>query len=259
MEMLNKSVRENYSTGNHLKMWKVLLLVFLPPTILMMAYALVGQLFGEKIPTILIFFILAMFILFPFQLFVIINASKKAYGRYSFKSAFSNHQKQSWWKIIAYGSVLFGFAGIMTVTIAPLEDMLFAPIADQLLRLIPPYFDWMNIEYLQNYSRNVLLITCFLYFIFNVFIGPIVEELFFRGYLTAKMSRFGNYTPFIVTVLFSLYHFWLPFNNLFRIIAFYPAYYIAWKKKNIYIAIVFHCLCNLISTIFFIVAVISFL
>lgn len=259
MEMLNKSVREDYSTDNHLKMWKVLLLIFLPPTILMGAYAVVGQLFGEIIPTILIFYLLAMVILFPFQLSVIITASKKEYGRYSLKSAFSNYQKLSWWKIIAYASVLFGFAGIITVTVAPLEDLLFAPILDQLLLLIPPYFDWTNIDYLQNYSRNVLLLTCFLCFIFNVIIGPIVEELFFRGYLTAKMSRFGKYTPFIVTVLFSLYHFWLPFNNLFRIIVFYPAYYIAWKKKNIYIAIVFHCLCNLISTIFFIVAVFAVL
>lgn len=257
--MSNESRHENYNTSNQLKMWKVLLLVFLPPTILMVAYALVGQLFGEMIPTILIFFILTMLLLFPFQLFVILNTSKKQFDRYSLKSAFSNHQKLSWWKVIAYASVLFGFAGIMTVTIAPLEDMVFAPIVDQLLLIIPPYFDWTNIDYLQNYSTNVLFITCFFYFILNVFIGPIVEELFFRGYLTAKMSRFGNYTPFIVTVLFSFYHFWLPFNNIFRIIAFYPAYYIAWKKKNIYIAIVFHCLCNLISTIFFIVAVLTIL
>ena len=99
------------------------------------------------------------------------------------------------------------------------------------------------------------MLTFTMYFILNVFVGPIVEELFFRGYLTAKVSRYGKYAPFIVTVLFSLYHLWLPFNNLFRIAAFYPAYYIAWKKKNIYIAIVFHCLCNLISAISFISAV----
>jgi hypothetical protein len=32
---------------------------------------------------------------------------------------------------------------------------------------------------------------------------------------------------------------------------------IAWKKKNIYISIVFHCLCNFISTVSFIISVYS--
>ncbi|UTR10168.1 CPBP family intramembrane metalloprotease [Evansella sp. LMS18] len=241
--------------GNNLSMGKVLLLIFLPTTVLTLVYLLAGYVLGNSIPTILLFFLLAMFILFPFQIFVVARASKKEYGNYSWKSAFANHQKLAWWKIFVYAAFLFGFAGIMSVTIAPLEDMLFAPVSDRLFNVLPPYFDWTNIDYLQNYSRNILLFTCVMFFILNVFVGPIVEELFFRGYLTSKLSRFGNYTPFIVTVLFSLYHFWLPFSNLFRIIAFFPAYYLAWKKKNIFIAILFHCLCNAVSTIGFIVAV----
>ena len=204
-------------------------------------------------------FLLAMFILFPIELLVVLFASKKEYGRYSLKSAFSNHQKLCWWKIFIYGSLLLTFAGIMSVTIAPLENMLFAPIANRLTHIISPYFDWNNIDYLKQYSKNILLLTCVMCFILNVFIGPIVEELFFRGYLTSKISRFGSYAPFIITVLFSLYHFWLPFNNLFRIIVFYPAAYFAWKKKNIYISIVSHCLYNLVSSISIIVAVYSVL
>jgi membrane protease YdiL (CAAX protease family) len=61
----------------------------------------------------------------------------------------------------------------------------------------------------------------------------------------------------IITILFSLYHFWSPLNNLFRIAVFFPASLIIWKKKNIYISIVFHCLCNLLSTISFIITVYS--
>lgn len=196
-----------------------------------------------------------MVLLFPVQIFIIVRASKKEYGKYSLKSAFRNHQTISWWKVIIYASILWGFAGIMSVTILPLELSLFAPIRERLLTTFPPYFDWANLDYLQHYSRDILLLAGIGYFILNGFIGPIVEELFFRGYITSKLSRFGDYTPVIVTVLFSLYHFWLPFNNLFRIIAFYPAFYLAWKMKNIYIAIVFHCLCNLVSAIGFIVLV----
>ena len=122
---------------------------------------------------------------------------------------------------------------------------------------MPAYFDWHNIEYYQRYSKNILLVTCVVYSILNVIIAPIIEELFFRGYLTSKLSRVGDSAPLIITVLFSLYHFWLPFNNLFRISAFLPAALIAWRKKNIYIAIVFHCLCNVFSTVSFIVSAYS--
>jgi membrane protease YdiL (CAAX protease family) len=215
----------------------------------------VGHLLQNTIPSLLLFYLLAMFILFPIELFIVLYGGKKEYGRYSLKSAFSNYQKLCWWKIFIYGSLLLAFAGIMSVTIAPLENMLFAPITNRLTHIIPPYFDWNNIDYLKQYSKNILLLTCVMYFILNVIIGPIIEELFFRGYLTSKISRFGNYAPLIITVLFSLYHFWLPFNNLFRIIVFYPAAYFAWKKKNIYISIVSHCLYNLVSSINIIAAV----
>ena len=163
-------------------------------------------------------------------------------------------KKMSWWKIFIYGLLLFGFAGLMSATIAPLEIMLTAPLADKLAYIMPAYFDWNNMEYLMQYSKNILLITFIVYFALNVIIGPIIEELFFRGYLTSKISRFGKWSPFIITVLFSLYHFWLPFNNLFRIAIFLPAAYFAWKEKNIYISIVFHCLCSLLATISFVVA-----
>jgi uncharacterized protein len=246
------------STGD-LSIWKVLLLIFIPPSLLMAAYVLAGNLLQDTMPSLLLFYLLALSILFPIQLLVLLFASKKEHGSYSLRSAFSNHQKLSWWKIVLYGAVLWGFAGLMTVTIAPLEGMLFAPISERLSAIIPSYFDWTNLEYLQRYPRNVLLLTCGMYLLLNGFVGPISEELFFRGYITSKMSRFGKYAPLIVTVLFSLYHFWSPFSNLFRIFAFYPAAYVAWRMNNIFISIVFHVLSNVFSSIVFIVAVSAFL
>jgi len=241
-------MRENMS------LTKLLGLVFIPTTLLTLVYIIVGQL-QDTIPSLLLFFLLATVILSPIELFVVLYASKKEYGSYSLKSAFSNHKKMSWWKIFIYGFLLFGFAGLMSATIAPLENMLMAPLADKLAHILPESFNWGNMEKLNQYPKNILLLTWVAYFVFNVIIGPIVEELFFRGYLTSRISKFGKWAPVIITVLFSLYHFWLPLNNLFRIAIFLPASYFAWKEKNIYISIVFHCLCNLFATISFIVAV----
>jgi len=233
---------------------KILFMIFVPSSILTAIYIIVGGL-NQTVPSLLLFYICATLLLFPIELGVVLHASKKEYGRYSLKSAFANYNKMSWWKIFLYGAFLFGFAGLMSVALAPLENNLFAPISNKLKQSIPAYFDWQNIEYLKQYSKDILLLTCISYFILNVFVGPIIEELFFRGYLTSKISRFGNFAPLIITILFSLYHLWLPFNNLFRISIFFPAAWLAWKKKNIFISIVFHCLCNLLSTIIFIVSV----
>lgn len=234
----------------------MIVLIFIPTTALTIVYSFIG--FSQPpIPSILLFCLLALPILLGFQVGIILKASKKEIGTYCMSSSFSNYNKISKWKIFLYGMILCAFAGVMSIVIAPLENSLLSPLSNAVSQLTPEYFDWNSIEYIKQYPRNTVVLTCTVYFLFNVLIGPIVEELFFRGYMTSKISRFGSFAPLIITVLFSLYHFWLPFNNLFRIFAFFPAAFVAWKKKNIYIAIVFHCLCNLFSTVSFIIAVCS--
>lgn len=246
----------NLITKNNISLKKLFGLIFIPTSLLTITYVIVGLL-QQTIPSILLFFLLAILILFPIELGVVLLSSKKEYGSYSLKSAFQDYEKMSWGKILLYGFVLFGFAGLMTVTIAPLEQVLTAPLADRFANILPTYFDWYNIEFLKGYSNNILMITVLIFFLMNVIVGPIIEELFFRGYLTSKISRYGKWAPLIVTVLFSIYHFWLPFNNLFRIAIFFPAAYIAWKKKNIYITMAFHIFSNLFSTISIIIAIYS--
>lgn len=235
---------------------KVAAFVFIPTTLLTVIYVFMGYK-QTSIPSLLLFFLLAMITMFPFQITIVLKESKSEQGKYNLKSAFTHYNKMSPLKIFVYGAVLFGFAGLMSITVAPLENSLFAPLSNKFLHIMPEYFDWNNIEYIRGFSKEVLLVTCVVYFMFNVIVFPIIEELFFRGYLTSQISRFGNFAPLIITVLFSLYHFWLPLNNLFRICVFFPAAWVAWKKKNIYISIVFHCLCNFLSTISFIISVYS--
>lgn len=240
--------------GKQMSLPKVLALVFMPSILLTAMYVIVGRL-NQTIPSLLLFYVLAVLILFPIEIGVVLKASQKEYGRYALKSAETGPHKMSWWKTFIYGASLFAFAGIMSVTIAPLENSLFAPISSELTQSMPAYFDWNNIESFKQYPKDILLLTFIGYFILNVFVGPIIEELFFRGYLTAKVSRYGKLAPLMITVLFSLYHLWLPFHNLFRIAIFFPAAWLAWRKKNIYISIVFHCLSNLFATISLIISV----
>ena len=102
MNLLKTNNSNDKSTTN-LSLWKVILLIFVPTSILTLTYILVGHLVQEFIPSYLLFFILALLVLFPVQLIVVLKASKKEYGKYSFRSAFSNYQKLSWWKVFIYG------------------------------------------------------------------------------------------------------------------------------------------------------------
>ncbi|MCF7934471.1 MAG: CPBP family intramembrane metalloprotease [Spirochaetia bacterium] len=246
---------ETYTgAGEELSLLRVIGLIGLPTTLLTATYIIVG-LIQDRIPSLLLFFLLAMVILFPFELSVVLRAGRRQYGRFSLRSACTDHSRMSWWKILVYASVLFGFAGLMTAVIVPFELRVTAPLARQLHTHLPAYFDWTDIEQLRSYSKGIVVMTCIAYVLLNGFVGPIIEELFFRGYLTSGIRRYGRWAPLIITVLFSLYHLWLPFNNLFRIAIFLPAAYAAWKKKNLYLSIWFHCLCNLFSSASFIIAV----
>lgn len=231
----------------------LILRIFAPTIVLSLSYLILGHFCN--MPYILLFSILGTVILVPMELGMIISASKKEYGTYSLKSAFQGQEKLALWKIVLIAFVFFGVAGLLSAFVAPLENQIFAQMRTALLNSLPIGFDWTNFEYLKSFSKPISILTCIYYGIFNVLIAPITEELFFRGYLTSHYKKQSSFLPIFIAILFSLYHFWLPFNNIFRILAFAPVAYVAYKKKNLYISIFFHCLCNLFSTVGFAVAV----
>lgn len=233
----------------------MLVRIFVPATILSATYLALGHFC--KIPHLLLFCILGTVTLVPIELGMILCASKKENGTYSLKSAFVGQEKLPIWKILLIAFIFFGVAGLLSAFVAPIENQIMAEMRATVLGNLPTGFDWTNYEYMKSYSRPILILLCVYYCVFNVLIGPITEELFFRGYLTSHYEKQSWFTPILIAILFSLYHFWLPFNNVFRILAFAPVAYVAYKKKNIYISICFHCMCNLFSSISFVLAVLG--
>lgn len=233
----------------------LILRIFTPTIVLSLSYLLLG--YFCNIPHILLFCVLGTVILVPMELGIIAFASKRENGVYSLKSAFVGQEKIALWKILIIAFVFFGVAGLLSAFVAPIENRFFAEIRATVLNNLPIGFDWTNYEYVKSFSKPILVLTCVYYGVFNVLIGPITEELFFRGYLTSHYKKQSWFLPILIAVLFSLYHFWLPFNNVFRILAFAPVAYVAYKKKNLYISIYFHCLCNLFSVVGFVVAILQ--
>jgi hypothetical protein len=48
--------------------------------------------------------------------------------------------------------------------------------------------------------------------VFNGLVGPITEELYFRGFLLPRIDRYGIWAPVLNTFLFSIYHVWTPWR-----------------------------------------------
>lgn len=130
---------------------------------------------------------------------------------------------------------------------------LLTPLANSLRTLLFPMWptSLLLTEFAQNldqYSRSVLWLVALLSVLLNVLV-PIVEELYFRGFLLPRMSSFNKWAPLVNITLFSLYHFWLPWEFLNRIIALFPMAYSVWRKRNILISIWVHVVINTLGSI----------
>lgn len=140
-----------------------------------------------------------------------------------------------------------------------LPCMLFSMAAFMLLsgveRPLWRIFDWVPAWFridrfdISSMGTTVLVVTIALNFVMNGILGPLVEELYFRGFLLPRMGRLGKAAPLANAVLFSLYHFFSPWENVTRIVALIPYIYAVWYKRNIRIGIFVHCTLNTLSAI----------
>ncbi len=86
-------------------------------------------------------------------------------------------------------------------------------------------------------------------FAFSIFVAalnvilPLVEELYFRGFLLPRMERLGFWAPVLNVALFSVYHLWAPSltDQFLRVAGYLPVVFLVWWKRDIRIAIVVHC------------------
>ncbi len=97
-----------------------------------------------------------------------------------------------------------------------------------------------------TYATWVLVVVFTAAFAINGVIGPVVEELYFRGHLLPRIDRFGRGAPVLNAVLFSLYHFWTPWQNIGRILALLPWIFTVWRKRSLALSMAVHISVNCI-------------
>jgi membrane protease YdiL (CAAX protease family) len=205
------------------------------------AYIILTPIFLNKgYPAILGILIAAAVVILPIELGILLYQAKTNGGRYSLKDVVLYREPLPKWQyvVIPLGLVIWGF---LATGITPLLDNL---IAEAWFSWLPEWFFIFDLSQFSEYASSALMLTFIVGLIVNGFALPLVEELYFRGYLLPRLERFGKWAPFINLCLFSLYHFWTPWQTISRIIWMLPWIYTAWRKRNIYLIIITHCTAN---------------
>ena len=217
------------------------------------------ELFGldQRLGPLVGFLMAILFVLIPVQLGILLLAGKSETGKYTIKGIIPYLEKSRTRDYLIYVPALILFSLILFVLIAP-------AIQPHIVRI---FFSWWPEEYnfqliLQDPStiagyKGVKILLLF-YILLSCIAGPLVEELYFRGYLLPRMEKYsGSWSPFINTTLFSLYHFFSPWEFLIRIVAIYPMVYIVKKKKNIRLGILVHVILNTLGGMIMLVIILS--
>lgn len=183
-------------------------------------------------------------VLIPIQLGLIAAAARQRTGSWRLRGALGYTRRLP-------PRTLAGL-GLATLTWAGLAFTLTAPIGETLHAIA---FSWWPVELdytahladPRRYTPELLAGLWVTGLIVTTVAAPVVEELYFRGFLLPRLEHLGRWAPVLNTVLFALYHAWSPWQILTRIVATLPLYYATWRTRAIWLAIIVHVALNLIG------------
>jgi membrane protease YdiL (CAAX protease family) len=229
------------------KIWQSLSWHLIPGVLItIFIYFVTPLLMKAGFPTMMGIMMAILVILIPFELGYLLYQSKKSTGRLSIKAVISEQKPVVWWQFALIVTGLIFWCGLIFISMAPVDKF----ITNNWFSWLPPTFIFsLSPDSVSQYPAWAVKVTVIAAFILNGFAGPIVEELYFRGYLLPRIPVSRVWAPLVNVVLFSLYHFFSPWQNFTRILAMIPMVYaVAWKR-NIYLSMATHCIGNTIGMI----------
>jgi membrane protease YdiL (CAAX protease family) len=208
---------------------KSVILHLLPGAVGTFAYVIITPFLMESgYPSILGILTAAAVVILPIELGYLLYQSRKINGNFLLKGIVLYQKSLPKWQyvVIPLGLVIWGF---LVTGITPLLDNV---IVENLFSWLPDWYFIFDPNQFRGYARPALLLTFWVGLIVNGFVLPTVEEMYFRGYLLPRIERFGKWVPLINLSLFSLYHFWTPWQFISRIILLLPWVYVAWRTAQ---------------------------
>lgn len=189
-------------------------------------------------------------IILPFIFGLLFYIGYKRNGSLSLDGVVLYRERIPWWQYLIFVPVVF-FSTAIVPLLEPVSNFIF----DSLFSWWPAMYD-LSFD-LRGYSPSIITATFIFNFLIIGLLVPIAEEIYFRGYLLPRLSRFGFWAVPIHTILFGLFHVWTPWMAVARAIGVIPLAYITQRKQNIYIGIIVHILINTLDVVMGIMLVLS--
>jgi membrane protease YdiL (CAAX protease family) len=232
-------------TPKPLGAWHMLGLHLIPGALITAFFFLIAPaVMRAGFPAYMAIMLAILLILIPFELGFLLYQGKKRNGRFSLEGIVLFREHTPAWQTILLVLVLFVWSGLMFGLLPKVDDY-----------FVRTWFAWFPTWSLpgnmlgdsSQYSKTALTLSLLAGLALNGIAGPIVEELYFRGYLLPRIPASRWWAPLINVLLFSLYHFFSPWQNVTRILALIPLVYaVAWKR-NISISMWTHCILNTVG------------
>lgn len=197
-------------------------------------------------PLLMVVNLFALGVIIPFELGVLLTLGVRQNHALSLKGIVLNRQPISWRTLaLLVPPLVVWSAFIFAVLSPPIEQFL----KHQVFFWMPSWFFALgSLNAHPGVSRAVLLITVGTYLVINP-LTAFVEELYFRAYLLPRMTQLKGGAPLVNATLFSLQHWFSPWQNPARLLALVPLVYtVAWKR-NLVISVAVHVVLDVLSGI----------
>ena len=204
-------------------------------------------------PPLLAFLLAILFIDIPILLGVMLFEGKKQNGRLSLKGVVLYREKISWGMFALIFVGAFVGVYVLVTLITPVNTFL----TEKFFSGLPKWIFLDGQSQYMAFTKNVLVTTFAFHLVLTGLVLPWIEELYFRGYLLPRISRFNWWAPVISGLFFGLYHSWQPFGFLTVFLLGAILSTIVMWKRDIRLSIGLHVCANAFARLVFLMAALA--
>jgi membrane protease YdiL (CAAX protease family) len=204
-------------------------------------------------PPLMAFLLAILLVDLPVMWSILLYAGWKQNGRLSLDGVILYREKLTWKKFIAVFIGAFVVAYVLIMLAASLTEIL----TTKLFSGLP---EWLFLEEQSQYlayAKNILVAVFTFQLVLTGILLPWTEELYFRGYLMPRISRYGKWTPLIGGLLFGLYHCWQPFGFVSVFLLGTMLGYVIWWQRDIRLSISLHVVANVFARLVFLLTALA--
>jgi len=193
-------------------------------------------------PSMVALYLSVILALVPACMTLILYFGYKRNGRFSLEGVVLYREPIQLRKYFAYVPLIFAVS-LMVILVGD-------KFLDGVLKMT--FFSWMPApDYgLGGGFTKSTLVTSYVLAALSLPLEVAIEELYFRGFLLPRMHYAGRWTTPLHSLLFALYHVWIPWRLITLTISMTPLIFAVRRTKNIFVGMIPHALLDSFYIIF---------